>query len=317
MTSKLTRDRLAEIAQFGFSSAITPANDFEIKELARMALAAMDSKPVFFIEVEGDDWINAGRIEGKNRQDLGLLPDGINYLYAAPQPPTDAEREELQELRRSYLALRGENEDLQAQLYEAESQADDAAEELQERRKADSESVAEVLSNRPGNGTSIVDVALPVGTQLYLHAQPVPVVLDEVTAEDCPAFVKYDVTEIDEAWVRGFNACRAATLQASNCRENSNSSTNNFREMLETSTNSPVIPDAWIPVSERMPETDGNYWGWWSESKRQGPVWFIKSELQAQFQSSEITHWMPLPAAPQEAINALIPLVSRNEQEVK
>ena len=64
--------------------------------------------------------------------------------------------------------------------------------------------------------------------------------------------------------------------------------------------NSPVIPDCWIPVSERMPETDGNYWGWWSESKRQGPVWFIKSELQAQFQSHEITHWMPLPAAPQE-----------------
>lgn len=64
--------------------------------------------------------------------------------------------------------------------------------------------------------------------------------------------------------------------------------------------NSPVIPGRWIPVSERMPETDGNYWGWWSESKRQGPVWFIKSELQAQFQSHEITHWMPLPAAPQE-----------------
>lgn len=61
-----------------------------------------------------------------------------------------------------------------------------------------------------------------------------------------------------------------------------------------------TLPGKWIPVSERMPETDGNYWGWWSESKRQGPVWFIKSELQAQFQSSEITHWMPLPADPQE-----------------
>lgn len=58
--------------------------------------------------------------------------------------------------------------------------------------------------------------------------------------------------------------------------------------------------DDWIPCSERMPGTDGNYWGWWRESKRQGPVWFIKSALQAQFQSSEITHWMPLPAAPQE-----------------
>lgn len=63
----------------------------------------------------------------------------------------------------------------------------------------------------------------------------------------------------------------------------------------------PMNSTKWIPVSERMPETDGNYWGWWSESKRQGPVWFIKSELQAQFQSHEITHWMPLPAAPQNA----------------
>ncbi|EPJ2503090.1 dATP/dGTP pyrophosphohydrolase domain-containing protein, partial [Salmonella enterica subsp. enterica serovar Bredeney] len=71
---------------------------------------------------------------------------------------------------------------------------------------------------------------------------------------------------------------------------------------IKKSGNSPVTPDTWILVSERMPEQDGNYWGWWSESKRQGPVWFIKSELQAQFQSSEITHWMPLPAAPQQEV---------------
>lgn len=64
--------------------------------------------------------------------------------------------------------------------------------------------------------------------------------------------------------------------------------------------NSPVIPDGWVACSERMPETDGNYWGWWSESKRQGPAWFIKSELQAQFQSSEITHWIPPHSPPQE-----------------
>ncbi|MGN9648198.1 DUF551 domain-containing protein [Klebsiella michiganensis] len=61
-----------------------------------------------------------------------------------------------------------------------------------------------------------------------------------------------------------------------------------------------MISERWIAVSERMPETDGNYWGWWSESKRQGPVWFIKSDLQARFQSGEITHWMPLPPTPQE-----------------
>ncbi|HAN2355387.1 TPA: DUF551 domain-containing protein [Escherichia coli] len=44
------------------------------------------------------------------------------------------------------------------------------------------------------------------------------------------------------AEVRGWNACRAAMLQAGNFRENKNSSTNNFREIAETSTNYPVIP---------------------------------------------------------------------------
>lgn len=38
----------------------------------------------------------------------------------------------------------------------------------------DSEPVAEVLSNRPGNDTSTIDVALPVGTLLYRHAQKAP-----------------------------------------------------------------------------------------------------------------------------------------------
>ena len=75
-----------------------------------------------------------------------------------------------------------------------------------------------------------------------------------------------------------------------------------FQEAV--SGNSPVIPDGWVACSDRVPETDGDYWGWWSESKRQGPVWFIKSELQAQFQSGEITHWMPLPAAPQQEVKS-------------
>ncbi|MSE43192.1 hypothetical protein GKF92_23240, partial [Escherichia coli] len=50
------------------------------------------------------------------------------------------------------------------------SQLVSALRELQELRKADSEWVAEVLSNRLGNGTSTIDRALPVGTQLYRHA---------------------------------------------------------------------------------------------------------------------------------------------------
>lgn len=55
------------------------------------------------------------------------------------------EIDELQELRRNYLALRGEIEDVQSQLYEAENQANEYASELQEHRKAAAEPVLYVM----------------------------------------------------------------------------------------------------------------------------------------------------------------------------
>ncbi|HIH4100938.1 TPA: DUF551 domain-containing protein [Klebsiella pneumoniae] len=77
-----------------------------------------------------------------------------------------------------------------------------------------------------------------------------------------------------------------------------------------------TVADRWIPVSERMPESNGVYFGW--DGKRVLEVnCFFGGFSANQFIHGEITHWMPLPAAPQEDINALIPLVSRNEREVK
>ncbi|EGH0383752.1 hypothetical protein ID214_000821 [Salmonella enterica subsp. enterica serovar Hvittingfoss] len=55
------------------------------------------------------------------------------------------EMDELQELRRNYLALRGEIEDVRSQLYEAENQANEYASELQEHRKAAAEPVLYVM----------------------------------------------------------------------------------------------------------------------------------------------------------------------------
>lgn len=55
--------------------------DLSLAEIARECLGA---RPVYFVEIEGDQDINAGRVEGKERFDLGLLPDGINFLYANP-----------------------------------------------------------------------------------------------------------------------------------------------------------------------------------------------------------------------------------------
>ncbi|EFG2979645.1 DUF551 domain-containing protein, partial [Escherichia coli] len=51
---------------------------------------------------------------------------------------------------------------------------------------------------------------------------------------------------------RGWNACRAAMLQSGNFRENKNSSTNNFREIAETSTNYPVIPSEVLSAIQKV-----------------------------------------------------------------
>ncbi|EFD9142886.1 DUF551 domain-containing protein [Salmonella enterica] len=70
---------------------------------------------------------------------------------------------------------------------------------------------------------------------------PAPVVPDEIDVNDVPRAVTYFKTHRD-CYADGWNACRAAMLQSGNFRENNNSSTNNFREIAETSTNYPVIP---------------------------------------------------------------------------
>ncbi|WP_110877294.1 DUF551 domain-containing protein [Franconibacter helveticus] len=119
-----------------------------------------------------------------------------------------------------------------------------------------------------------------------LPAPPAPVVvpdeMPETESEDGNDIDYMEPSAIYELGkTHGWNAYRAAMLQG-----------------VEPVSQPYKLPDGWIKCSERLPEKDGNYWAWWSESKRQGPAWFIKSELQAQFQSSEITHWMPLPAAP-------------------
>lgn len=87
------------------------------------------------------------------------------------------EIDELQELRRSCLALRGEIEDVQAQLYEAENRNNADDEELQERRKADSDPVGVFYEDGPLNWYQISDgdrVPAHRRIPLYRHAQPAP-----------------------------------------------------------------------------------------------------------------------------------------------
>ena len=60
-----------------------------------------------------------------------------------------------------------------------------------------------------------------------------------------------------------------------------------------------TVPGKWIPVSERMPENDGAYLCW--DNRYVTTYAFIFGAWQAnQFIAKNITHWMPLPAGPQE-----------------
>ncbi|EEQ7664343.1 DUF551 domain-containing protein [Escherichia coli] len=106
---------------------------------------------------------------------------------------------------------------------------------------------------------------------------------------------------------------RAAMLLAGNFRENKGSSTNNFREISETSTNYPVTPDSWISCSERMPKKNQNVLisvNFDSDlveplicSARYTGSTFRRGEATIKPGNGveQVTHWMPLPEPPQES----------------
>ncbi|HFK4097172.1 TPA: DUF551 domain-containing protein [Escherichia coli] len=152
-------------------------------------------------------------------------------------------------------------------------------------------------------------------TPLYT-AKPVPIVPGEIADDLMEKLPKSD------AWANGFrggwNSCRAVMLQSGN-----------FREISETSTCSPVIPDGWISCSEQMPvigelnwrtsfpllvtceigvipayygfvSVNGDRHYGFMESLKYGDDNGNHPQTNEYGLISNVTHWMPLPEPPQE-----------------
>ncbi len=154
-----------------------------------------------------------------------------------------------------------------------------------------------------------LDLALALVAQASLEAEPV-LYMNRFTGKTFSLEEQPGADKEPEIYVPLYAAPpdSAAMLQAGNFREKKGSSTNNFREISETSTNYPVTPDGWISCSERMPDDgqhviilcDGAFVlyaqyrdGEFFDVVRNGDEFF-------ETQSRNVTDWMPLPEPPQE-----------------
>ncbi|HBY4289903.1 TPA: DUF551 domain-containing protein [Klebsiella pneumoniae] len=292
--STITRERLEQLAD---NNTVCKVSWDERIELAQIALAAMDSSesvelPLDYLQGHKDGLEWAAQLAEANHPETGdwLYDDPIELAKAIRKGPDMPPAQPV----------------------------------------ADSEPVAWRWRSGPDKRWHLAsrgDLAGEV-EPLYRHTQPAPVMPKEITKETA-TIIAYGLptTNIGEIFKAGYDACRAARLNHSgDINEMAHvalaSEGDIQAEPQNAQQNIPEIIPRWTPVSERMPDENAEqqvlacfkggdistlyyFEGRWDDAYGIVPI------------RQDVTHWMPLPAAPQEAINVLIPLVSRNEREVK
>lgn len=345
MTSKLTRERLQEIAEDGF------LKHGESKELARMALAAMDSEPVAWISQSNLDALSRGHDALVKSTDNVVQPVPL-YRHAQPAPERDQVRREhaewsqatfgnvgpvgpLKHLSKEALEAAAEPGDLsewadmQFLMWDAQRRAGITDEQITqamieklavnkqrewpepkdgEPRLHIKEQMAPVTQQEPiawlndaylargvVDGEAGSEDAGPGYIPVYREpaTQPSPVVPDGyvmVPKEPTPEILA-TITEAIRA-MRGSAATYARVLAAATQPQNAPQ-------------NIPEIIPGWIPVSERMPDDEQEvivqtHSGWRYVSFYDAHSRLFFDSLDGDIEHILVTHWMPLPAAPQE-----------------
>ncbi|HIC8778923.1 TPA: DUF551 domain-containing protein [Klebsiella pneumoniae] len=300
--STITRERIQRIIRAINSEAYDEEeirewlSSDEIMELSRMALAAMDSEPVEmpldYLQGHKDGLEWASQLAEANHPETGdwLYDDPIELAKAIRKGPDMPPAQPVE----------------------------DSEPDCNERQlfcSTDTARMKKVISVSAGSEA----------TPLYRHAQPAPVVPDDYQrlrelyhAQEKrlfkiaqrikgPAFDKYShspsqAIDVLEGAIFGEDgACRAAMLAAAPQSPGSEPAT---------------VPGKWIPVSERMPEDDDFVYIWprpdfgvelhigqYCERNHKGGGWYAQVYEQnygIEWHPITVTHWMPLPAGPQE-----------------
>lgn len=281
--STITRERAQQI----FLGNGPEPSASEERELARMALAAMDSEPVIVVGDDGGDALSYRRLI------QSFEPGTKLYRHAQPLPVVNGEYGD---------AYQGAREDLAIWKRRALE-----AEESVRRLEQINDHLVKEAQGESRMGEPVI-------------AQPAPVVLDAIDTNLIEALrlvqcMLDDYRERNygdaQGWIRHINTHMSDYTEA-----HGDDAYSVLHNLITASPQSPgsepsTVPGKWIPVSERMPPPryEVLVGCWWGEKPRWCCKWatYIPGHPDSQSSGWLIpgaswtpTHWMPLPEAPQE-----------------
>lgn len=302
MTSKFNIDNRELLQRISSGEAVVGIDfgNLIVRELAAFRLAAMDSEseclPLDYLQGHKDGLEWASQLAEANHPETGdwLYDDPIELAKAirkgpdmppvqpAPVVPDDVLKA-LQKVARIRLDMDGFDGDRRG-IADCLCDAEEALIEVVNRRAAmfnhpeqhlDMVDHSGDVNEKGGDGNSPV---IPDGWTCNDKANAALMMLDRIETVD----------PVDDDRIDGIKRIVRELAAAPHDTPALNSI-----QSVDT------VADRWIPVSERMPESNGVYFGW--DGKRVLEVnCFFGGFSANQFIHGEITHWMPLPAAPQE-----------------
>lgn len=323
MTSKLTRERLEKIKSWretygAGSNVMLPAE--EAGELACLALAAMDSEPVALqpelakVIYHFRDW-NEGFPVERFKADYVISWMLANYPPAQPAPERDQVRSahaEWSQATFGNVGPVGPLKHLSKEALEAAEQPGDLSEwadmqfllwDAQRRAGITDEQITQAMIDKLAvNKQREWPEPKDGEPRLHIKSQPAPVIT--FYRDGIEAAAKW-IDQQREAYdsEHGWSDPDTGAFEFGNDAQRGYSSTleelaEGIRALHPNAGNSPVITDRWIPVSEKLPER-GDYL---VSDGRDFDVQLFNGEqfIPGFVWEDKITHWMPLPATPQE-----------------